>query len=839
MKGKFIYSLLAAALMVTASGSFVSCKDYESDDIQRLDYSMNYLDKNLQDKVNSVNERIDSLNDLLGQYGGLDPNDPNSAFNAINKKITDLQDAINDPNSGLEKANDRLDELERNSKNSEGKTWQEAIEDLKQDISNANCNCDLASISARIDSLRDVSKTHATKEELETVKGMINNNPGFEDDLTWKTDIHRLDSLIQNLPKDDTGWKTLCDSLKGVTKNIQNDMLAVVSKANHADSLAHVADSIAKKAETDAGTAATAAAQAAQKAKEAKDHADSLYNVANNKIDGVNLHLNALEDVTFDMVKSLVTNVIVQSTYSPVVGELALPLDIQANVVGAYFGSNSEEFEFPTNNPQYFATGWQPTLTAEDMPAASKQVTIPEGTLITADGAEGNAGSMYVTVNPSYINIDNVNFSLINSQGTPYMSGLEANTTDKILTWGYTRAAGNNFYEIPITIDKSNLDKFKPGIDASKVKTAVKNLLNERTETKKNLKALARESAKFVYDNMNGKLPRLALATEFDTYTGEKNADGSYVKTTGSNVSEMNIMAVSVRPVGFGTLAVINDVQTVPGLERAEERVENFINNLFKKIGTIEIGNGQYTEVDSVDSVGTINLVGGTYKEKVYYTYTVPVYDHHGNKTGEETRHDSTIVDLTSSIESVLSVVQDGVNHKLNNIDTSLNTFNSNIDGINSLIHSVQGGIDISDQLDGVRTDLITSLTNFLDRQNNRFRYWFNRAKNNALQPVMLFNDSKGIHRLTAASHGTDYTGSTIKLVPTSWTLELFAPAYKKYVKVYKGSDVRYSEVFDGLDKNYSEIEVSGLTKGVWTIVYEAVDYQGKVSARKYYLNVQ
>lgn len=835
MKGKFIYSLLAAALMVTASGSFVSCKDYESDDIQRLDYSMNYLDKNLQDKVDSTNARIDSLNNLLNQYGGLDPNDPNSAFNAINKKIQDLQDAINDPEKGLNEVNDRLGKLE---KNDEGKTWQEAVKDLQDKISNANCNCDLTEISKDIEALKDSSKTHATKEELNALKETID-GLSFDDDLTWKTEIHRLDSLIQNLPKDDTGWKTLCDSLGKVTKALQEDMMKVVAKANHADSLAHVADSIAKKAETDAGTAATAAAEAAQKAKEAKDSAEVWYNRANNKIDGVNLHLNSLENVTFDMVKSLVTNVIVQSTYSPVVGELALPLDIQANVLGTYFGSNSEEFEFPTNNPQYFATGWQPTLTAEDMPAASKQVTIPEGTLITADGAEGNAGSMYVTVNPSYINIDKVNFSLINSQGTAYMSGLEANTTDKILTWGYTRAAGNNFYEIPVTIDNSNLDNFKPGIDASKVRTAVKNLLNERTETKKNLKALAREGAKFIYDNMNGKLPRLALATEFDTYTGEKNADGSYVKTTGSNVSEMNIMAVSMRPVGFGTLAVINDVQTVPGLERAEQRVENFINNLFKKIGKIEIGNGQYTEVDSVDSVGTISIVGGTYKETVHYTYLVPIYDNHGNKIGDEERHGTTEVDLTNTIDSVLSIVEDGVNHKLNNIDTSLNTFNSNIDGINSLIHSVQGGIDVSDQLDGVRTDLITSLTNFLDRQNNRFRYWFNRAKNNALQPVMFFNDSKGIHRLTAASHGTNYSGSTIKLVPTSWTLELFAPAYKKYVKVYKGSQVAYSEVFDGLDKNYSEIEVSGLTKGTWTIVYEAVDYQGKVSARKYYLNVQ
>ncbi len=91
------------------------------------------------------------------------------------------------------------------------------------------------------------------------------------------------------------------------------------------------------------------------------------------------------------------------------------------------------------------------------------------------------------------------------------------------------------------------------------------------------------------------------------------------------------------------------------------------------------------------------------------------------------------------------------------------------------------------------------------------------------------------VARLTAA--GATVTGSSIKLVPTSYTYSLLAPAYKKFVKVYSGSDVRYAKVISGDDY---EVNVEGLKSGeTYTVVYEAVDYTGKVMARKYTLNVK
>lgn len=60
----------------------------------------------------------------------------------------------------------------------------------------------------------------------------------------------------------------------------------------------------------------------------------------------------------------------------------------------------------------------------------------------------------------------------------------------------------------------------------------------------------------------------------------------------------------------------------------------------------------------------------------------------------------------------------------------------------------------------------------------------------------MLFEASDGAHRMTAG--GVAVVGDSITLVPTTYTYELLAPAYKKFIKVYSGSDVLYNQVIPG-----------------------------------------
>lgn len=66
MKSKLTNFLLAGAFIFAASSTFVSCKDYESDDIQQVKYDVSNLDANMQNEVNALNKRIDRLEECIG-----------------------------------------------------------------------------------------------------------------------------------------------------------------------------------------------------------------------------------------------------------------------------------------------------------------------------------------------------------------------------------------------------------------------------------------------------------------------------------------------------------------------------------------------------------------------------------------------------------------------------------------------------------------------------------------------------------------------------------------------------------------------------------------------------
>ena len=63
-------------------------------------------------------------------------------------------------------------------------------------------------------------------------------------------------------------------------------------------------------------------------------------------------------------------------------------------------------------------------------------------------GEEGNAGTLYMTVNPNTVDFSGTSFSLVNSQDE--FSGVTLDTitkSDEVLNFGYSRAANNGFYE--------------------------------------------------------------------------------------------------------------------------------------------------------------------------------------------------------------------------------------------------------------------------------------------------------------------------------------------------------------------------------------------------------
>ena len=832
MKRKIFNGLLAAALIVTATGTFVSCKDYEGDDVQQMEYSLSSLDSTYANKVKALEQEITNLQTKLSNIRSCDCNETEvrNLISALTDRVTTLEGIAKDKTlaNAVQDIQDRLTTLEGKSDDT---SWKGLIQDLQNQLNDlkgkikpayddTELKKEIAELTEKVNKLQNNYGNLATKDDIKDIKDRLEALESQKSDSYWQGELDKINQALQELQnrKDDTSWKALIDQLTKTTDTLKTDLKNTAAKANKAEQDAKDANTAAQEAKAaaqtaqttgeNAATAAANAATAAANAQAAADKANTAIEKLTSKVDKITVDVSDLKEMTVDLFTSLITNVIVQSTYSPAIGELALPLDIQANCLVTYYGSNDEAFSFPTNNPNYFADADQATNISSSDIAGSK-VTVPQGTLYCNDGAEGNAGSMYVTVNPSTVDVSGVQVALQNSQGTKSPVALSAmRKSNKLLTWGYTRAGNNNFYEIPATINASNLNDVKVSINTTELRQDVKNLINNRNQTKASLKTLAKDLAKFVYNNMNGELPRLALATQW-----------SDKLATRTNVSEMNIMATAIQPLGFASLNSLN-ISTTPGIERLENSIANLIHNI--KVGKVHLSDEDLAKLKTIKGISKITRNGEHYVVTVtYQTY---------NPTTKTTETASTEVNIDSQIDQLLATV-----------NGSLEDFNSNIDAVNDMIAMLQDGIDITPTMDKTKADIISRITNYLDRFNSRFVYWFNRLPS-SLHPVLLFTTTNGVARATTATMGTPVKGTSVTLLPTSYSLELFAPAYKKFVKCTSSnaSDLKSDELGKVINGTVDEINVSGLKSGqTYEFLYEAVDYHGKVFAKKYYIRAE
>jgi hypothetical protein len=177
-----------------------------------------------------------------------------------------------------------------------------------------------------------------------------------------------------------------------------------------------------------------------------------------------------------------------------------------------------------------------------------------------------------------------------------------------------------------------------------------------------------------------------------------------------------------------------------------------------------------------------------------------------------------------------------------------------------------------SDGINKTIDDAAAQVNSYIDRANN----WINRINNvldnlgNAVQPVLIWSDGQNAGELggfVSANYAVGTVvpkGGELALIPTSYSLELFAPAYKKSLIVtnaYKGgfsaqsgkdaslvnavkavnADIKAKgfDVFSGTSlKNQYIFNSKGYEGITFEIAYTAVDYEGKIAGRKFYLTV-
>lgn len=442
-------------------------------------------------------------------------------------------------------------------------------------------------------------------------------------------------------------------------------------------------------------------------------------------------------------------------------------------------------------------------------------------------GKGGNAGYLYVSLNPTEIDPSLVKVELVNSQGEPakgFKLG-DIDNTDKVLTFG-TKAAtvsANGFYQVPVIASDPQNDGVE--FDKGALAAAAKNALNELKNPKSNDLDLSL-IASALYKNIP-VLTAYGVKAEYYLYNPDtKNLE--LKKTVKHAVSDYDIAAFAVKPVSFNFL---KDNATLDKL--SDWAVENFrLPSLSSKLDkvidalNVEISydkadefytysvitpNGLFCQQDGNDVViygqGTDLNNGQLIDGELYRIKNATVEKKFVSTGGSAAEFvfviktkDSTIADLLASANKQIAGKLQPIKNVLSNVNAK---WENVIAKVNPLLKKVASKIGSANKL---------------------------------LQPTILYVDQNGNPNTLSTIGGrlgTRFVGTgATTLYATSWTAELLAPAYKKSISVLEeGATVTLAdgttsaaEPFDG---SINKVIFNATKAGTYTIVYKAIDYSG------------
>ena len=441
-------------------------------------------------------------------------------------------------------------------------------------------------------------------------------------------------------------------------------------------------------------------------------------------------------------------------------------------------------------------------------------------------GKDGNAGYLYVSLNPTEIDPSLVKVELVNSQGEPakgFKLG-DIDNTDKVLTFG-TKAAtvsANGFYQVPVIASDPQNDGVE--FDKGALAAAAKNVLNELRNPKSNDLDLSL-IASALYKNIP-VLTAYGVKAEYYLYNPDtKNLE--LKKTVKHAVSDYDIAAFAVKPVSYNFL---KDNATLDKL--SDWAVENFrlpslSSKLNKVIDAIKVDLPSSTskvEVATVLAATDVTVVAENGKVNFY-------------KNGQTTPV-ASYEDATAVVEEV-GRVDDGTHIQY------IYKITSKVDAVSNVLADLQNSIngqlqpikDVLSKTGSKWENVIAKVNPLLQKVSSKIG-----SANKLLQPTILYVDQNGNPNTLSTIGGrlgTRFVGTgATTLYPTSWTAELLAPAYKKSISVKAVKDenkggatvtltdgkTSAAEPFDG---SINKVIFNATKTGEYIIVYKAIDYSG------------
>lgn len=450
-------------------------------------------------------------------------------------------------------------------------------------------------------------------------------------------------------------------------------------------------------------------------------------------------------------------------------------------------------------------------------------------------GKGGNAGYLYVSLNPTEIDPSLVKVELVNSQGEPAKGFKlrDIDNTDKVLTFG-TKAAtvsANGFYQVPVIASDPQNDGVE--FDKGALAAAAKNVLNELRNPKENDLDLSK-IASALYKNIP-VLTAYGVKAEYYLYNPDtKNLE--LTKTVKHAVSDYDIAAFAVKPVSFNFL---KDNATLDKL--SDWAVENFrlpslSSKLNKFADALDVkvtlsADKQNINVYTIVALADVEVKHDDATKKAWFV------DAHGPIEGSEIKNVSDVEEITSI------TLQGGGTQHVYKITTTDSTIADVVAELNTQIagklEPIKNDINkVGDKWENV----IAKVNPLLSKVASKIG-----SANKLLQPTILYKDQNGNPNTLSTIGGrlgTRFVGTgATTLYATSWTAELLAPAYKKQIFVKEpgaeilvnGKATKEGEPFAG---SVNKVIFNATKAGTYTIVYKAVDYSGVEVEKTFKVNV-
>ena len=792
MKGQVTSILLFSALLMGGASTFVSCKDTESDAL----YDSN-------GKVAEViAKQAKDISDLAGKLAQetKDRKDADQVFtDFINGKAVEIKNTADNAWAQAQENQTKIGKLTTDIEKLKGQLGDllelsDKVTGLETDVKKLkdqfaefkSCKCDFTEMERKYNELKnqqdlDRARIKTIEDGRETLDSQLRE---INTTLNGKVDQTTFEQLQEQVNRN----QNTVDEYQTKVDNLENKFADYVERSYLTNNYYTKAD--VDKAITDASTA------------------------LESQISALETQLTTQLNSLFNAMANEVTGIVVNRFYSPILGSYKDMMGTEARFLGAYYGYAEKEAEIGGESIN------------------------PDDLLL--DDSKDNAGTIGVYINPANKDFSGLTFKIVDSQGnvTPFIA--TATKNDKVEHYGYTRADAvsttPNYYLLKVSVDPNRLDEVKTWTseDVEALKGVAKNILNKLKDRNNNLNLT--EIANTLYKTFNNRLTEYHLALE------QKLTDGTN-KDLNVTIADKDFAATVIKPLSYNFLSggINYDIKDIPTLESKGLYIKT--DNL--KWSNLDHINDMTQNIEiEIPDASTMTIDGS----RVEITATGAIVwtkDQYGHEVKNNINDLKGVEVKVNDVKFQAGAIQYQNTTRTVTVTVSMAQFNNMIDQINSQVGNMLGTVtDLANKVNGFVSNIDGNFINRVNSYIHKCNYWLDNA-NKFLQPAMFATDGNNWVKLPTIASGATYVKMTngkanVLLLPTSYTLEYIAPAYKKYITVKdpSGATVTGENIGKVISGNIHKAGFTATKEGVYTITYDAVDYTGGDVSKTFFIKV-